>query len=117
MRESDLQSLFHIDGLNVVLVRLDDYGMRTATAKQLAQVLGDQNVVVLQTVVGRDVSGGSSSTVTAIFTIMQLLSVVALLLTVFLLLSTVTTLVTEQVPVIGTMKAIGARGARCCATT
>jgi len=34
---------------------------------------------------------------------------VALLLTVFLLLSTVTTLVTEQVPVIGTMKAIGAR--------
>jgi putative ABC transport system permease protein len=110
MRESDLQSLFDIDGSNVVLVRLDDYGMRTATAKQLAQVLGDQNVVVLQTVVGRDVSGGSSSTVTAIFTIMQLLSVVALLLTVFLLLSTVTTLVTEQVPVIGTMKAIGARG-------
>ena len=110
MRESDLQSLFDIDGSNVVLVRLDDYGMRTATAKQLAQVLGDQNVVVLQTVVGRDVSGGSSSTVTAIFTIMQLLSVVALLLIVFLLLSTVTTLVTEQVPVIGTMKAIGARG-------
>jgi len=110
MRETDLQSLFHIGGSNVVLVRLDDYGMRTSTARQLAQVLGDQNVVVLQTVVGRDVSGGSSSTVTAIFTIMQLLSVVALLLTVFLLLSTVTTLVTEQVPVIGTMKAIGARG-------
>src|SRR5262249_42269511 len=51
----------------------------------------------------------SSSTFAGIFTIMRVLSVVALLLTVFLLLSTVTTLVTEQVPVIGTMKAIGAR--------
>jgi len=109
MRESDLQSLFHVAGSNTALVRLNEYNTRADTAKQLAQVLASNDVVVLGSAVGRDVSGGSSSTFTAIFLIMQVLSVVALLLTVFLLLSTVTTLVTEQVPVIGTMKAIGAR--------
>lgn len=109
MRQSDLQSLMHIDGSNLVLVRLHDYGQRAATARQLGQVLQSQDVVVLQSAVGRDVSGGSSSTLTGIFTIMQALSVLALLLSVFLLLSTVSTLVAEQVPVMGTMKAIGAR--------
>jgi putative ABC transport system permease protein len=110
MRDADLQALFKVGGTNVALVRLDDYGQRAATARQLGQVLADDGVAVLQSQVGRDVSGGGSSTVTGIFTIMQVLSVVALLLSVFLLLSTTMTLVTEQVPVIGTMKAIGARG-------
>ena len=41
---------------------------------------------------------------------MRVLSIVALLLSVFLLLSTITTLITEQFPVIGMMKAIGAQG-------
>jgi len=109
MRESDVRSTFDVAGSNIALVRLSDYGARTATASQLAQTLASNNVVVLQSAVGRDVSGGSSGTITGIFTIMQALSVVALLLTIFLLLSTVTTLVREQVPVIGTMKAIGAR--------
>jgi putative ABC transport system permease protein len=108
MRESDLQSLFGIDGTNVALVRLDDYGQRKATASQLGAVLRSNDVVVLQSMVGRDVSGGSSGVVTGIFTIMGLLSVVALLLSAFLIVSTITTLVTEQVPVIGTMKALGA---------
>jgi putative ABC transport system permease protein len=108
MQESDLQSMLHVDGSNLVLVRLHDYSQRATTATQLGQVLQDQGVVVLQSAVGRDVSGGSSSTVTGIFTIMQALSVLALLLSVFLLLSTVSTLIAEQVPVMGTMKAIGA---------
>lgn len=109
MRESDLRSVFHVAGSNTALVRLNDYNTRADTAKQLAQMLASNDVVVLGSQVGRDVSQGGSSTVFAIFLIMQVLSGVALLLTVFLLLSTVTTLVTEQVPVIGTMKAIGAR--------
>jgi putative ABC transport system permease protein len=108
MRESDLQSMLHVDGSNLVLVRLHDYSQRATTARQLGQVLQDQGVVVLQSAVGRDVSGGSSSTITGIFTIMRALSVLALLLSVFLLLSTVSTLIAEQVPVMGTMKAIGA---------
>ena len=109
MREQDVRSIFDVAGSNIALVRLNDYGARAATASQLAQALAGNNVVVLQSFVGRDVSGGSSGTITGIFTVMQALSVVALLLTIFLLLSTVTTLVREQVPVIGTMKAIGAR--------
>jgi putative ABC transport system permease protein len=109
MREADLQSMLHVNGSNLVLVRLHDYGQRTTTARQLGQALQEQGVVVLQSFVGRDVSGGSSSVVAGIFTIMQGLSVLALLLSVFLLLSTVSTLIAEQVPVMGTMKAIGAR--------
>jgi putative ABC transport system permease protein len=109
MREAELQSLLHVNGSNLLLVRLHDYGQRAATARQLGQVLQSQGVVVLQTAVGRDVSGGSSSTITGIFTIMQAVSVLALLLSLFLLLSTVSTLIAEQVPVMGTMKAIGAR--------
>jgi putative ABC transport system permease protein len=108
MGESDLQSMLHVDGSNLVLVRLHDYSQRAVTARQLGQVLHDQGVVVLQSAVGRDVSGGSSSTITGIFTIMQALSVLALLLSLFLLLSTVSALMAEQVPVMGTMKAIGA---------
>ena len=109
MRETDLRSQFQVPGSNTALVRLNDYGARADTAKQLAQVLTNNDVVVLGSAVGRDVSRGNSSTIDAIFLVMRVLSVVALLLTVFLLLSTVTTLITEQVPVIGTMKAIGAR--------
>jgi putative ABC transport system permease protein len=108
MGESDLQSLLHVDGSNLVLVRLHDYGRRATTARQLGQVLQSQGIVVLQSTVGRDVSGGSSTILAGIFTIMQALSVLALLLSVFLLLSTVSTLMAEQVPVMGTMKAIGA---------
>ena len=112
MQESDLQSLLHVNGSNLALVRLHDYGQRAATAVQLGGVLQSQGVVVLQSAVGRDVSGGSSSIITGIFTIMQALSVLALLLSVFLLLSTISTLIAEQVPVMGTMKAIGASGGR-----
>jgi len=108
MREADLQALYNIPGPNVFNVRLVDYGQRAASAKQLAQALQANNVVVLQTTVGHDVTGGGSSLLDGIFAVMGVLSATALLLSVFLLLSTITTLLAEQVPVIGTMKAIGA---------
>jgi len=112
MREADVQSLFRVDGTNVALLRLDDYGQRAATARQLGDVLQSSQVVVLQSQVGRDVSGGAGGTINGIFTIMGVLSVVALLLSALLVVSTITTLVNEQVPVIGTMKAMGARSSQ-----
>lgn len=108
MRETDLQALYNVTGSNVFSVRLQDYGQRAASAKQLAAVLQANNVVVLETTVGHDVTGGNSSILDGIFTIMSVLSLIALLLSIFLLLSTIITLLAEQVPIIGTMKAIGA---------
>lgn len=108
MREADLQSLYNLSGSNLFDIRLDDYSQRTASAKQLAGILQANNVVVVETTVGHDITGGNSSILDGIFIIMSVLSLVALLLSIFLLLSTITTLLTEQVPIIGTMKAIGA---------
>jgi putative ABC transport system permease protein len=109
MRAADVQAAFHATGSNVFDVRLSDYSQRAGSAKQLAAALQAQNVVILQTVVGHDITGGNASFLDGIFTIMTVLSLIALVLSAFLLVSTISTLLAEQVPVIGTMKAIGAR--------
>lgn len=108
MRQADLQALFQIPGVNTFLIRLDHYDQRQATARQLAQVLREHGVMVLSATVGHD-TGDSQQFLNGFFGVMQALSLIALLLSIFLLLSTITTLLSEQVPVIGTMKAIGAR--------
>lgn len=112
MHESDVQALSKIGGSNVFNVWLRDYGQRAATAKQLAHALQAGGITVLSSSVGHDITRGSSSIADGLFTVMQVLSLIALLLSVFLLLSTITTLLAEQVPVIGTMKAIGASRAQ-----
>ncbi|HLH61206.1 MAG TPA: FtsX-like permease family protein [Ktedonobacteraceae bacterium] len=106
MNESDVESLFSTPGVTSFLIRLNNYDQRDATAKQLAQVLNEQHVLVFATYVGRDTS--VSSVADGLFAIMNVLSIIAILLSVCLLLGTVMTLVTEQIPYIGTMKAIGA---------
>lgn len=107
MRQSDVESLVGITGANTFLVQLQDYGQRENTARQLAQVLESAQVQVLNVAVGR-ASDSGSQTINGLFSVMQVLSIIALLLSTFLLLSTITTLIGEQVPVIGAMKAIGA---------
>ena len=107
MPQADLATLAGVSGANTFLVQLRDYGQRHETAKQLASVLEDRHVSVLATDVGR-ASDSGSQTIDGLFSVMRVLSIVALLLSIFLLLSTITTLVAEQVPVIGTLKAIGA---------
>src|SRR5215467_2367982 len=109
MRTSELQSQFEVRGSNLIQVRLQDYERRVTSARALASVLHSDGLTIVSSQVGRDLSGGTSGILTGIFTVMQVLSLIALLLTLFLLLSTVTALVAEQVPVIGTMKAVGAR--------
>lgn len=106
MNESDVETLFSTPGVTSFMVRLNNYEQRDATAKQLAQVLNAQHVLVFATYVGRDTS--VSSIADGLFAIMNVLSVIAILLSICLLLGTVMTLVTEQIHYIGTMKAIGA---------
>lgn len=110
MRLADVQRVFQAPGVNFFMIRLYNYASRDADAKVLAHNLQVNNVTVLAATVGRDqlMNQILRKNVGGTLTIMQLLSIVALVLSVFLLLSTITTLVTEQVRIIGTMKAIGA---------
>jgi putative ABC transport system permease protein len=107
MHLEDVQALFQTSGVNDFLIRLHDYNQRTQTAEQLARVLQARQVVVLAASIGHS-DHHDQTIVNGLFGIMQALSVIALLLSLFLLLSTITTLITEQLQVIGTMKAIGA---------
>ncbi len=107
MRSSDFESLFGTTGPNTFEIKLADYSQRTATAHALTQVFDAHQIPVLSSQVGRS-DGGVSTVTDGLFAVMRVLSIVAILLSVFLLLSTVTTLVAEQLPVIGMMKAVGA---------
>jgi putative ABC transport system permease protein len=107
MRQGDIESLVGVSGANVFLVQLERYGEREASAQQLARVLEGQQAQILSVEVGRPSDAGSQ-TINGLFSVMQALSIIALLLSVFLLLSTITTLIGEQTPTIGTMKAVGA---------
>lgn len=111
MRQSDVEALGGAAGANVFQVQLQRYGEREATAQQLAQVLENQQARILSVTVGK-ASDSGAQTINGLFSVMQALSIIALLLSVFLLLSTITTLIGEQTPTIGTMKAIGASSGR-----
>ncbi len=111
MRQTDEQALFQVSGANDFLIGVQNGSASTdvlkQAARQLAATLAANNVTVLDTTVGKDTS--ETSVVDGLFGVMNVLSVVALLLSVFLLLSTITALIAEQMPIIGTMKAVGAR--------
>jgi putative ABC transport system permease protein len=109
LSQTDAETLFQTAGVNEFALSVDDTAQARAVAQQLASYLDTQRVSVLQTTVGHD-DHGISTVTDGLFGLMRALSVVALLLSVFLLLSTITTLINEQVPIIGVMKTIGAQG-------
>jgi putative ABC transport system permease protein len=106
--ESSLESLYQITGPNGFLIQVQDQSQLQATARELTGVLETRQVKVLSATIGHN-NGGLSQIVNGLLEILGLLAIIALALSVFLLLSTITTLVAEQIPTIGTMKAIGAR--------
>ena len=106
LRADDLQAALGARGDNTFLVRLDDYSQRTTTAAQLQPIFAANGTRILSVSVGRLTDSGQQ-TIDGLFSVMNVLSVIAVLLSVFLLLSTITTLIAEQTPIIGAMKAIG----------
>src|SRR5579871_672701 len=108
MPEDALESLYHLSGPTSFLIQVQDQSQRQATAQQLTQIIEGQHAHVLSASIGQ--SGTSAAQlINGLLSVLGILAAIALLLSVFLLLSTITTLIAEQVPVIGTMKAIGAR--------
>ena len=109
MNEAAEESLFQLTGANDIQIKVINSGQRAATARTLASVLTAQHVSVLSAQVGANNGNNTTQIVNGLFGIMRVLSIIALLLSVFLMLSTITTLIAEQLPIIGTMKAIGAQ--------
>jgi putative ABC transport system permease protein len=109
LSQPDAEALFQSLGVNEFALSVDNPAQAHAVAQPLASYLEAQHVSVLETTVGHD-DHGISSVTNGLFGLMRALSIVALLLSVFLLLSTITTLINEQMPIIGVMKTIGAQG-------
>jgi len=95
---------------NDVEIQVVDKSRAPETARTVVALLRQQGDVVL----GSNLPGNAfdPGPVNGLYIIMDVLSVIALILAGFLIINTVTTLVGEQIAIIGTMKAIGAtRGA------
>src|SRR5260370_9085764 len=91
---------------NDVEIQVVDKGSAPETARAATALLRQQGSVVL----GSNLTGNQfdPGPVNGLLLIMDVLSVIALSLAGFLSINTVTTLVGEQIAIIGTMKAIGA---------
>ncbi len=107
MDENSLEQFFQLPGVNTFLVRVVSQASEANTGRQLATVLEEQKVVIYHTDVGQATYSNATKTDT-LFSIIGIISLVSLVLSVFLLLSTITAVLSEQIPIIGTMKALGA---------
>ena len=84
----------------------------TTTADALAQTLRANGVTVLGVNVNQPFNQQRIATVNGVFTLLLMLSILAVMLSALLILNTVITLIAEQTPIIGALKAIGGtRGA------
>jgi len=110
MSEDGLAVATGITKPNDVEIQVVDKSKAPETARTVTALLRQQGDVVL----GSDLPGNQfdPGPVNGLYVIMDVLSGIALILAGFLIINTVTTLVGEQIAIVGTMKAIGAtRGA------
>ena len=105
MSADGLSRITGINSANHIDVQLRDTRQVNATARALANVLRVHHVVIFSAF-----TPGSNTVQTAsnaVFAIMRVLAIIALILTSFLIINTVTTLIAEQIKIIGAMKALG----------
>ncbi len=79
----------------------------TTTANALAQTLRAKGVTVLNVSIHQPFNQGRINTINGVFTLLRMLSILAVILSALLILNTVITLIAEQTPIIGTLKAVG----------
>ncbi len=106
MSEDGLAALRGARGANDIELQVRSNSQTSQVVAEAESLLRHQGAVVL----GASLNGNyfDASVVSGLWTILNVLSAVALLLTGLLIVNTVSTLVGEQVGIIGTMKAIGA---------
>ena len=105
MSAAGLAQLTGLTGLNVADVTIHHIQQLDQTTHALYALLQRHRVVVQNDTT--DATPFGTGVVDGFFTIIRVLSLVALLLTALLIVNTVTTLVTEQITMIGIMKAMG----------
>jgi putative ABC transport system permease protein len=79
----------------------------TTTADALAQTLRAKGVTVLNVSIHQPFNQERINAVNGVFTLLRMLSILAVILSALLILNTVITLIAEQTPIIGTLKAVG----------
>ena len=105
MSADALGQITGISSANHIDVQLRNTAQVNATARALANVLRAHGVVILSAFTPGNNTVKTASE--AVFAITRVLAIIALMLTSFLIINTVTTLIAEQIKIIGTMKAIG----------
>jgi putative ABC transport system permease protein len=105
MSADALDQITGISSANHIDAQLRNTEQVNATARALANVLRAHDVVILSAFTPENNTVKTASD--AVFAITRVLAIIALMLTSFLIINTVTTLIAEQIKIIGTMKAIG----------
>jgi putative ABC transport system permease protein len=106
MRLEDLNQVAGYTGVNDLQVKVRDTTTLNTTAQNLSALLRARGITILSS--STTANAYDPSYTNGLFVIMRALAIIALILTAFLIINTVSTLVTEQIPIIGMMKAIGA---------
>ena len=104
MRADALQKIAHLQAPNSLLVKVRDTHQATKTFQSVESVLDSMNLKYNATAF--DLSSGPLL-VNGMITVNRILALIALLLTSLLICNTIGIVITEQVKIIGTMKAIG----------
>jgi putative ABC transport system permease protein len=93
--------------LQEVAVKVQDISQVLTTENALAHVLRAKGVSVLNMTINQPFNQERNHTANGVFTLLLMVSTLAVMLSTLLILNTVITLITEQTPIIGTLKAIG----------
>lgn len=106
MTDAGLAQLGGSDVTHFINLRLDDNAQQRQTAATMTQMLAAHNINVLRTD-SPSTPSISLDQLSGIFTLLRILAILAVIISALLILNTVATLVTEQIAIIGTLKAIG----------
>ncbi|EFH85146.1 ABC transporter permease [Ktedonobacter racemifer] len=106
MSQQGLAQFMDIQEPNVIQIRVHDKAQAQVTQAQLRNVLQASHIAIIDSTLHTD-SVSSNQLLANLFTLLRLLSIVAIVVSCFLVINTITTLLAEQMHIIGTMKAIG----------
>ncbi|BCL78972.1 hypothetical protein ccbrp13_14370 [Ktedonobacteria bacterium brp13] len=90
-----------------VAVKVQNISQVITTEDALARVLRAKGVAVLSETINQPFNQANIRTANGVFTLLLMLSILAVMLSALLILNTIITLITEQTPIIGTLKAVG----------
>ncbi len=93
--------------MHEVAVKVQNISQENTTASALTQMLQANHVTVLNVGFNQPFDQAMINAVNGVFTLLLMLSILAVVLSGLLMLNTVITLIAEQTPIIGTLKAVG----------